>query len=194
VLALAPQAMAKGAEKPALQLAQRYAPVMEIKKQRDPCDTLGEGYRPTSVDTVLGNPQVRLLRFPQGDTPGRTLAQPPTARDLAGLGANYNLDLPGDSLHPGCDYMKLSRQLTAPFPALTYARIAHEPGVHGLALQFWFYWIYNQFTDLHESDWEMVQLDFPVDTVAEALGSSPTEAAYAEHAGGTRSSWNGGDP
>jgi hypothetical protein len=185
--------MAKGAEKPALRLAQRYAPMMEIKKQRDPCDTLGEGYRPTSVDTVLGNPQVKLLRFPQGDVPARTLAQAPTARDLAGLGVDYNLDLPGDSLHPGCDYMKLSRRLTAAFPNLTYARIAHEPGVHGLALQFWFYWIYNQFTDLHESDWEMIQLDFPVDTVEKALGASPTEAAYAEHAGGTRSSWSGGD-
>jgi hypothetical protein len=65
-LTVTPEAIGKGSQNPALQLAQRYAPVMEIKKQRDPCDTLGEGYRPTSVNTVLGNPQVKLLRFPQG--------------------------------------------------------------------------------------------------------------------------------
>jgi hypothetical protein len=39
----------------------------------------------------------------------------------------------------------------------------------------------------------MIQVDFSVDSVQEALSVSPTEVAYAEHAGGTRTSWTGGD-
>ena len=29
-----------------------------------------------------------------------------------------------------------------------------------LAVQYWFYYTFNDFTDKHESDWEMAQVDF----------------------------------
>ena len=171
-------------------LAKRYAPVMELKRQTKPCDHRGEGYRPTSVDVTLGNPDVRLLRAPlRKKAKATVLKQGPTAEDIAGLGSEYYLDLLGRSLHPGCHYERLSKQLTPAFPPLTYAHIVREPGVHGIAIQYWFYWLYNQFTDLHESDWEMIQVEFPVDTVAAALKTQPSGLAYAQHAGGERAGW-----
>ena len=74
--------------------------------------------------------------------------------------------------------------------SVTYAHVAREPGVHGIALQFWFYYWFNQFNDLHESDWEMIQVAFDAATVEEALASGPTQLAYAQHEGGERRAWN----
>ena len=71
-----------------------------------------------------------------------------------------------------------------------YAHVAHERGVHGIALQYWFYYLFNQFNDEHESDWEMIQLAFDADSVEQALQREPSEVAYAQHAGGERHAWN----
>ena len=57
---LAPHASAEGSAGPALELAKCYVPIMEIRTQRDPCDTHGEGYRPT------------LLMDHRGHAPGGT--------------------------------------------------------------------------------------------------------------------------
>ena len=49
------------------QLVDRYSPVMALKVNDDlPCSTSGEQYSPTSVDIVLGNPQVQLVHAPAG--------------------------------------------------------------------------------------------------------------------------------
>lgn len=40
-------------------LAERYSPVIALEPQGKPCGP-GEAYRPTTVDIVLGNPEVVL--------------------------------------------------------------------------------------------------------------------------------------
>ena len=42
-----------------LALAQRYAPVVRLVEQKEPCKH-GEAYHPTDVNLVLGNPEVAL--------------------------------------------------------------------------------------------------------------------------------------
>ncbi len=74
--------------------------------------------------------------------------------------------------------------------SVTYAHVAREPGVRGIAVQFWFYYWFNQFNDLHESDWEMIQVAFDASTVEEALARGPSQLAYAQHEGGERRSWD----
>ncbi|MBV8957111.1 MAG: hypothetical protein JO179_23430 [Solirubrobacterales bacterium] len=48
----------------AQQLADKYSPIVMMRSQTNaPCDTTEEQFwPPTSVDVVLGNPRVRLLK------------------------------------------------------------------------------------------------------------------------------------
>jgi hypothetical protein len=175
------------------ELARRYAPIMMMKTNPDPpCSRKGEQYRLAPVDITLGNPQVQLLRQRSGGSfrQSNELATAPTASDLAGLGPDYYLNLPGHPRRPGCTYAREAARLMEGRSSVTYAHIFREPGVRGIALQFWFYYWFNQFNDLHESDWEMIQVAFDAATAEEALARGPSQLGYAQHAGGERRSWD----
>lgn len=174
------------------ELARRHAPVMMLKENpHPPCSRSGEQYRPSPVEITLGNPTVRLVRPPTGGRFEQTqvLAHGPTAGDIAGLGGDYYLDLVGHPRRPGCTYARESERLMHGRRPVIYAHVVHEPGVRGIALQYWFYYLFNQFNDEHESDWEMIQLAFATDSADEALRLEPSEVAYAQHAGGERHAW-----
>jgi hypothetical protein len=64
---------------------------------------------------------------------------------------------------------------------------AAHPGE--LAVQYWFFYLFNDFNDKHEGDWEMVQLDFPVGNAEAALGAKPSEVGYSQHEGAERAEW-----
>ena len=175
------------------ELVTRYAPIIMHKENPNPpCSRAGEQYRLAPVDIALGNPQVQLVRRPSGGSfhQENALATAPTASDLAGLGADYYLDLPGNPLRPGCGYARESARLMEGRSSVVYAHVARERGVRGIAVQYWFYYWFNQFNDLHESDWEMMQVAFDAATVQEALAAGPSELAYAQHNGGERRSWD----
>jgi hypothetical protein len=61
--------------------------------------------------------------------------------------------------------------------------------VRGIAIQYWFYYWFNHFNDLHESDWEMIQLAFDAPTPRGALTRGPKVVAYAQHGGGETAGW-----
>ena len=165
-------------------LAERYAPIVVVREQPVPCGE-GEPYRPTTVETVLGQPGV-VLRGPDGQG-----VQEPTAADLAGLGADWYLDYPGNPLAPGCDYETWYRENSVGIQPTLYSRVATDPGHPGqLALQYWFFYTYNDWNDKHEGDWEMVQIVFPAATADEALAVAPTDVAYAQHEGSQVSTWD----
>jgi len=180
--AASPDAVAAGAS--AEKLVERYSPIVAFRRQQEPCGS-GEAYRPTSVNLVLGNPAVALR-----DPSGKVVTEAPSAADLWGLGENYYLDLPGDPIHPGCEYEKDFRRWSAGTKPSVYAHIAADPGhPEKLAIQYWLYYTFNDFTDKHESDWEMIQVDFDLPTPRRALNSDPYEVDAAQHAGGERSAW-----
>ena len=176
----------------AQQLADAYAPIVMMRAQvQGPCDTSEEQFwPPTSVDVVLGNPRVRLIRHGARGT--RVIRRAPTAADLAGLGAGYYLDLPGNPLNPGCTYARdfAALRRAGRAPPVTYAHIARQPGHPGFALQYWFFYYFNQFNDLHEGDWEGMQLAFAAPTPAQALGTAPYEIVLFQHAGGEHAGWD----
>ncbi len=197
VTALALAAIVPSAASAALtaaqQLADKYSPILRVRTLKDVCETSEEQYSPpTTVDIVLGNPAVRLLYRDRKGT--KVITRAPTAADLAGRGPGYYLDLPGDPLMPGCKFAKDFRALreAGKAPAVTYAHIARQPGVAGFALQYWFYWYFNQFNDLHESDWEGMQLWFPAATPEQALAGSPSQIVLFQHAGGEHADWDAG--
>ena len=173
-------------------LAQIYAPVTMLREQQEPpCETSAEQYQPTSVDTVLGNRTVTLTR----DNPetGRLeeVMKAPTAADIAGLPDGNYLDLEGEALGDTCVYARAFEKLVEEgrAPAIAYAHIAREPNHPGFVLQYWFFWYFNQFNDLHEGDWEGMQLSFEAETTTAALDEEPSEIIVFQHAGGERADW-----
>jgi hypothetical protein len=168
------------------ELAQRYAPVIRLVQQKEPCHH-GEPYVPTDVRRILGNPGV-VLRGPW-DT-SNVVKVAPTARDLS-LGLfEYHLDFPGNALEPGCSYDQWSHRINQGASPTTYARVVGEPSVPGrLALQYWFFYVFNDFNDKHEGDWEMIQLDFDASTPAQALTLKPALVGYSQHEGAESAHW-----
>jgi len=181
-----PAARAAGADQT---LADRYAPVVRLVAHDGPCGE-GEPYPPEPVDAVLGNQSVAL----RGPWSGSNLVKvAPTADDLGQGLFGYYLDFPGNALSPGCTYATWSSELERRFPPVTYAHIATQPSYPGeLALQYWFFYVYNDFNNKHEGDWEMIQLDFHAGSPTEALGTRPYEVGYSQHDGAERAEW--GDP
>ena len=178
-------------ESPAQRLIEAYAPIAMLREEQEPpCETSAEQYEPTSVSTVLGNPAIGLKRVEE-DGSEMLLKQGPTAADIAGLGSEYHLELPGDPLGDTCvyarDFARLKREGKA--PPTTYAHIARQVGRRGLALQYWFFWYFNQFNDLHEGDWEGMQIVFEANTARGALAEGPSEMILFQHAGGERAGW-----
>jgi hypothetical protein len=155
-----------------------------------PCDTGGEQYDPSAVEIVLGRPRI-VLQGPGRRGRERPQVRAPTAADLYGKGKDWNLDFPGSPFEPGCTYARDAIALGQGRPPVAYAHIVAQEGVPGrLALQYWFFYYFNQFNDLHEGDWEMVQLVFAADTPAEALEQEPISVGYSQHDGGERASWD----
>jgi hypothetical protein len=166
-------------------LANRYAPVVRLVEQTEECGP-GEPYIPTDVDVLFGEPTV-ALRGPWNPTDLVKIG--PQAPDLVDR-YEYHLDFPGNPLEPGCDYERWARRLTQGSLPTVYAHVATEPSSPGrIALQYWFFYPFNDFNNLHEGDWEMIQLVFDAADARAALGTSPAEVGYSSHEGAEQSSW-----
>ena len=171
---------------PEQQLADRYAPVVALKTQRRLCGK-GEPYRPVLVDVVLGRKDVSLF---DGSDGYRRLRRAPTAADLASGPSEHYVDLPGHPVTGRCSYQHWFKRIGAAAPNAVYAHVVTEPGHPGrLALQYWLYYVFNDYNDKHESDWEQIQLHFDADTVEEALRRPPVEVLYSQHEGAERAGW-----
>ena len=176
----------------ARELAEKHVPVIMIREQEDPlCGIEGEQYQVMKVDALFGNPDVNLMRN-NGKLGSTLIKRAPEIRDIRNRGEEAYLDLRGDPLGDTCvyarDFDRMKKQGDA--PVAVYAHIAREKGKSGLALQYWFYWYFNQFNDLHESDWEGMQITFKGDTPEQALKEEPEEMILFQHAGGERAKWN----
>ncbi len=190
---LAAAAGAQAASKAAQRLVDTYSPIVMLRAQEHPpCDNHEEQYQPTTVNVVLGNPAVRLIP-PPGRDPPRPVERAPTAADIAGRGQGWHLDLPGNPLEPGCTYARdfAAIEEAGEAPVITYAHVRRQPGVRGLFVQYWFYYYFNQFNDLHESDWEGMQIAFDANAPRKALAAGPTEVALFQHSGGETADWDG---
>jgi len=175
-------AAALGADGAEQQLAEKYAPVLGLK-QHEPCAETGEPYRPVPVETVLGQADVVLL-----GPDGKVVKQAPTAADLFGKDEEYWLDFPGDPLDAGCSYEQWFNRIAAGKATTAYAHIVEEEGK--LALQYWFYYPFNDWNNKHESDWEMIQLVFDAPTAKEALSQTPELVGYSQHEGAESATWD----
>jgi hypothetical protein len=166
-------------------LAERFAPVVRLVDQPEECGP-GEPYEPMDVELLFDEPTV-ALRGPWKPTDLVEIG--PTAADLADL-YEYHLDFPGDALDPGCDYERWARRLSDGEALAVYAHVATERDRPGkLALQYWLFYAFNDFNNLHEGDWEMIQLVFDAGDEREALTEDPVEVGYSSHEGAEKADW-----
>jgi hypothetical protein len=183
-LVLVPVAGANPADERAL--AEKYAPIVRIVQQQDVC-AYGEPFIPTDIDLLLDEPTV-ALRGPWNVTDLVEIG--PSADDLVDR-FEYHLDFPGNALSPGCDYDRWAKRLTRGSEPVVYAHVVGEEGFPGqLALQYWFFYPFNDFNNTHEGDWEMIQLLFEAGDAQAALGVDPSEVGYSSHEGAERASWD----
>ena len=182
-LVAAPAARADYADEQAL--AERFAPIVRVVEQDEECG-YGEPFVPPDVDLLFDEPTV-ALRGPWNPTDLVKIG--PAAADLENR-FEYHLDFPGNALDPGCDYERWSKRLTAGEEPVVYAHVVTEPDRPGkVALQFWFFYPFNDFNNTHEGDWEMIQLVFDADDAADALGKEPARVGFSAHEGATSSAW-----
>jgi hypothetical protein len=169
---------------PDQQLLDRYAPVVVVREHLTPCGD-GEAFLPVGLDSVLGRSDV-VLRGPGGQTKNA-----PTAADLADKGAGWYLDLPGNPLSPGCDYEHWFDAMAKGLQPTVYGRVATDPDhPDRTVLQYWFWWVFNDWNDKHEGDWEMIQVVLPADSVQSALVTQPESIAFAQHEGSETALWS----
>jgi hypothetical protein len=164
-------------------LAEKYAPIVRLVQQDDVCG-YGEPFIPTDVDLLLDEPTV-ALRGPWNVTDLVEIG--PAANDLVGR-FEYHLDFPGNALDPGCDYNRWAQRLTRGTDPVVYAHVVGERGE--LALQYWFFYPFNDFNNTHEGDWEMIQLVFDAVDASAALAVEPDRVGYSSHEGAESAAWD----
>ena len=170
-------------------LAARYAPVVRLVTQTEECGP-GEPYQPIDVNVLFGADTVSL-RGPWNRTD--LIAIGPTAAQVGKGLDGYHLDFPGDALNPGCTYEEWDRAISAGTKPTVYAHVATDAARPGkLALQYWLFYVFNDWNNPHEGDWEMIQLDFDASTAAQALHRNPVEVGYSQHEGAERARWGAG--
>ena len=179
-----------GTDEAAQELADRYAPIVNLKEQSAPCDDSGDPYFPTQVESAYEQPGVRLRgRTEDGE---RVSTEDFTVEDLDGLDRAWHLDFPGNPIRPGCGYEQRFRALVESLDLrqVAYAHIAREEGEDGIALQYWFWYYFNDWNNHHEGDWEMIQIEWDdADSVEEALQTDPSSVAYSQHGTGETRDW-----
>ncbi|HEX2506088.1 MAG TPA: hypothetical protein VHK22_07775 [Gaiellaceae bacterium] len=184
-LAAAPHASADLPDEEAL--AERFAPVVRLVAQEEECGP-GDPYDPLDVDLLLAAEPTVALRGPWSSTDLVKIG--PAAADLRNR-FEYHLDFPGDALSAGCDYERWARRLAEGSEPTVYAHVATEARSPGkLALQYWFFYVFNDFNNTHEGDWELIQLVFDAEDAREALGREPVSVGYSSHEGAERADWD----
>lgn len=171
------------------ELLAKYQPYFRFAEDDD-CGPAS--YRPIDVTPIFDNDQVVL----RGPWDGVNVVQiAPSVNQVAKGLPGYHLDFPGNALRPDhCVYYDLQTSLMKKYPSTIYGRVVSDPGVPSrIAIQYWFYYIFNDWKNRHEGDWEMIQIEFPVSTPAEALRVEPDVAAYSQHAGARVLSWHDTD-
>ncbi len=186
LVALAGAAGAAAALGDEIELAERHAPVVRLVEQLEECGP-GEPYEPMDVEALFDEPTVAL----RGPWNALDLIEVgPTADDLVDL-YEYHLDFPGGALDPGCSYEQWADRITEDHAPTVYAHVATDPAHPGrLALQYWLFYAYNDWNNLHEGDWENVQLLFDAADARAALDQDPVAVGYSQHEGSELADWD----
>jgi RsiW-degrading membrane proteinase PrsW (M82 family) len=164
------------------ELARRFAPVLYFHP--------AELFRPQTVDVMVNTARLRRVRRGWPDVnvlPRVSLAELFNYHD-----SHYALDVwYGDrgasdyanyTAHRAHYRETLSPQAGGP-PIATYAHVVRDEDPEHTTIQYWLFYLYNDWFNKHEGDWEMVQVTL------DAAGD-PEWLVLSQHHGGTRRRWS----
>jgi hypothetical protein len=153
-----------------LALARTYAPVLRL--------SAGEVYQPLRLEDYLSSASLH-----GGSPPRGPLLQPkPTLFSLPTTPGPSYLDLAGaePNANPLAYRTIQQREEAHPRPTV-YWHVARQPRTGRIAIEYWFLYLYNDFYDRHEADWEGVTVFLHEAT--------PIGVSYSAHLGRRWSSW-----
>jgi hypothetical protein len=154
-----------------LALARTYEPVLRL--------SAGEPYRPLRLEDYLGVSTLHTGTPPHG----QLLQTHPTLFSLPAVAGRFYLDISGaePNSHPS-RYPLIEQRLRASRPRATvYFHVVRQPATGRIAIEYWFLYLYNDFYDQHEADWEGVTVFLH--------GTSPLGVSYSAHQGRRWSRW-----
>lgn len=87
------------------------------------------------------------------------------------------------------EYRQRYAALAARHPPAVYARVATVGP--STVIQYWLFYVFNDWANNHEGDWEFVTLLFPAADPARIWREqlTPSRVAYSQHRGGTQREW-----
>lgn len=154
----------------ALALARKYAPVLRLSG--------GEPYRPLRLEDYLS-----VTTLHSGTPPhGPLLQTHPTLFSLPATAGSSYLDVSGAEPNAhASNYPRIEQRLRASHPRATvYFRVKRQPSTGRVAIEYWFLYLYNDFYDKHEADWEGVTV---------FLHGTPLGVSYSAHQGRRWAKW-----
>jgi hypothetical protein len=159
----------------ALSLAQQYAPTLRLSAT--------EHYHPIAAQDFLSRAVLKSGKPAHGVT-----TQPrPTLFTLPTTPAATYLDVRTAQPNQNAStYRTIEQQLEAARRPTVYWRLTRQPSTGRTAIEYWFLYLYNDFADRHEADWEGVTL-FLKDGAALGL-------TYSQHQGRTWTAWPAAAP
>jgi hypothetical protein len=148
-----------------LALARSYAPVLRL--------SAAEPYRPLRLEDYLS-----VSTLHAGLPPHGPLLQPhPTLFSLPAVSGRFYLDVSGAEPNSHASrYPRIEQRLCASRPRATvYFHVVRQPAKGQVAIEYRFLYLYNDFYDRHEADWEGVTLLLH--------GTNPLGVSYSAHQG-----------
>lgn len=154
-----------------LALARTYAPVLRL--------SAGEPYQPIRLEDYLSVSTLHSGASPHGPL----LQTRPTLFSLPTTAGSFYLDVNGaDPNSHASRYPGIEQRLRASRPRATvYFHVARQSAKGRVAIEYWFLYLYNDFYDKHEADWEGVTVFLH--------GTSPLGVSYSAHQGRRWSPW-----
>jgi hypothetical protein len=152
-------------------LARKYAPVLRL--------SAGEPYRPLRLEDYLSVSTLHSGAPPRGPL----LQTHPTLFSLPAVGGSFYIDVSGGEPNShALTYPRIEQRLRASRPRATvYFHVVRQPALGRIAIEYWFGYLYNDFYDKHEADWEGITVLLH--------GAKPLGVSYSAHQGRRWSQW-----
>jgi hypothetical protein len=154
-----------------LTLARIYAPVLRL--------SAGEPYYPLRLEDYLSVSTLHSGVAPRGPL----LQAHPTLFSLPVAAGRFYVDIGGAEPNSHASrYPGIEQRLRASRPRPTvYFHVVRQPAKGRIAIEYWFMYLYNDFYDNHEADWEGVTVFLQ--------GTTPLGVSYSAHQGRRWSRW-----
>ncbi|MFC1992752.1 hypothetical protein ACFLV3_02930 [Chloroflexota bacterium] len=165
------------------QLASKFCPLIYLNGE----DEAAENYEPEQVEIMVDEAVLHDVEDP-------LFSEEVTLSSLLKWSKSaYYLDLAelGPASHSPSEYKLAYDGIKEQYQPTVYARVREDADGYTV-VQYWIFFYFNDWRNLHEGDWELVQLCFPDYTAKELLDrdEQPDFVAYSQHQAGQRMPWS----